>query len=404
MFSVSTRVIIIAVAFVEGCGWYVAEWRDHADRGQRTKLVRNPLGMVARACSRLWTNRRMVWLLVALWVVHLAVLHMLVGVRAKSVHNRIFSAVVPRQAAFRLPPRSLQPNFLLVMPDDIEPARTLSARFPRIIHLGLCSPGWPANTLALGLFACVMLYAGIRRPEWLRDELRQRIRLPTLLTLAAFLVLVAWGVATYRETHRHPMPIYSGTLSMLLTLLWLLLEAAFVAFVWHLIYQIGAGKRWDVRRAMVVAADAWPAVAMLLMVLCLPAPLLRLIPNEVAHPVTVNKLARTLPIVLSFAFVFVPWLIVGGGLSLPAALLANFRVLLRHWRDVGAFCAFYSVTVVPLIWLILAIAGGISAVAPALQIGELVGELVDVVILLTVAGTYMELYPEDKRAPEACVT
>jgi hypothetical protein len=99
MFNVSTRVIIIAVAFVEGCGWYVAEWRDHADRGQRIKLVRNPLGMVARACSRLWTNRRMVWLLVALWVVHLAVLHMLVGVRAKSTHNWIFSAVVPRQAA-----------------------------------------------------------------------------------------------------------------------------------------------------------------------------------------------------------------------------------------------------------------------------------------------------------------
>ena len=404
MFNISTSVILMAVVVAEICGWYVAEWRDHADRGQRIKLVRNPLVMVARACSRLWTNRRMVWLLVAFWVVHLALLHMLVGVRTKSMHGGIFRAVAPRQAPSGLPPSLVQPDFLLVMPDDIEPARSLSALFPRIIHLGLCSLGWPANTLALGLLACVMLYAGVRRPEWLPDELRQRVRLAALLTLAAFLVLVAGGVAIYRETHGHPMPIYSGAVAMLLTLLWLLLEAAFVAFVWHLIYQIGAGKRWDMRRAMVVAADAWPAVAMLLMVLCLPAPLLRLIPNDVAHPVTVNKLAWTLPIGFSFAFVFVPWLIVGRGFSLPGALLANFRIFRRHWRDLVAFCAFYAITVAPLIWLILVIAGRVSAVAPALQIGELVGELVDVVILLTVAGMCMELWPEDKRAPESRIT
>ena len=98
-----------------------------------------------------------------------------------------------------------------------------------------------------------------------------------------------------------------------------------------------------------------------------------------------------LPGYLSIALVFVPWVILDRRYSFRAAVVENFRMMGRHWRELLTFLPRYIIIAAPLYGL-LSYADRISSYALfRYRIAEFALYLLQIVLMFVVVVLYTEL-------------
>jgi hypothetical protein len=303
--------------------------------------VRHPVALIWTAARRLWRNRSLaVWVL-ALWVISA----LLSGLWIDPVmRHRLEPAPCPPMSGERMGTRSsgsfgrveggrnFQYSLQIALTQLSRSPLDLSAGWTRfqLVPATLTSPA----LLALGVGLLVLRR---RRPWWLSPGLRRRC-------LTAGLVAVFAGIASgwyYYGTVFWP-PRFSGIQLrgawsyvevLLITSVGVVVVAPATVLQWSLTWQIAQGRRWSWREMLRDVVRYWFPAGLCAVMLALPLGVTLLwLPPVLGSP---------LGLVLSALVLFLPWALLGEGVSLGAVLARVVALWRQRWGDLGMFALRY---------------------------------------------------------------
>ena len=395
----ATTVLISLAAVAVIAWWYYAEWRNCADRGERMDLLRNPLALFGLTLTRIWRNRSLVIILLALWVASWALNAFVIEPFVHKPHLK--------QMGYSEEPRTDR-RFGVVRPGEIVhwTFDALPKARARTVSIGGGGMGAsPIVILVLGVFACALIYLWRRRPQWLPESAVRAIAWPALLAVAGFLLAAEFIMLNYAAMQGGEVWSPGSTYVWLMLLYGLaapFLIGALTALFWHAVYQAGSGDKWSLRRATVAAIKTWLPVAWLVFAISLPATIVIAVSTALAgHGVVSSSIGIalldatqylfSLLAYLSIAFVLVPWVILDRRYSFRAAVVENFRMMGRHWRELLTFLPRYIILTAPLYGLLSYVAETSRHALSPYAIAGLALYLLQMVLMFAVVVLYTEL-------------
>ncbi len=393
-------------------------------------LSRHPLGLAWTAARRLWKNRTLVGWLLGLMLVAAVLDHVwftpvmyarMAAERGVSLEDEAPGPTQPGTRPRVAPDGATSPplGLGLRLHDSYEERRRLFAFRPQGLVLAPSSllqnantqyllrflPDWPRlhlfeRSLFLGLLllALGVGLAGLAlcRPHWLAPGLRRRFRAAAAaaivgaaaaLYLGYIMVYGVWWGPGGLPTRADWAPVSLLVVASMVGL------SVGTAFEWSLVWQVAQGRRWNLREALRDAVRYWPAA--LLIVAAVVA-------FQMLAARTGCFLLAAVPVQLLVAVTFfVPFLVVGEGLSLPAALGRGVRLWRQHWSTLTVFIL--RATAVA---LIVAVPLGVLelVLGPALfsdYLRDAPRVLFRVVYAVTLAVWYVEMWRVDRAGAAA---
>ncbi len=382
--------------------WYVAEWMRCKDERQSMALVRNPLALFRLAVERLWYNRRLVAILMAIWLGSTVLWRLVI--------EPVFYAELLTQR------KAVEATFGLGGLSALEPLRAqavaelcqqLWQALPGIhgISLGYGGGSWLATPIALALLAGVLIRLWYCPPAWLPVGTRTRLVWPIHLSLVGFLLWsagrsvplfnwqlqvsgaqLAWGLRALESTSVVLFPFVGAVLATLL---------------YDVTLQVGSGKYWDLRRALLAAVDNWLPIAWLSLILALP---FAVMPFSEGGAVEgsfrfwflkyVSQSFFRLPTLLACALLFVPWIVLAEKAGFGDAVDRNFQLICNRWADLLAFAVRYLLVVAPIFTLLGVFKHLTRGHSTADDLILLAGYLLVLLLAVTTAVLYHELRKE----------
>ena len=400
-----TITVLISLAAVAVIAWYFAEWRNCAERGEPMDLLRNPLALFGLTLTRIWRNRSLVIILLALWVASWALNAFVIW---PLVHKPYLERMGYSGEGLKEPRTDKRSR--VVPPGEI--VRWTLDALPRTPTVAIAD--WPISIPVLGVFACALIYLWRRRPQWLPESAVRAIAWPALLAVAGFLFAAELAMLGYGSMLRgdpsSPESSYVWP-TLLHGLVAPFLAGALTALLWHAVYQAGNGGRWSLRRATVAAVRTWLPVAWLVFAIYLPLGIATVVPvplgadGLVSSPIgwalfDARQYLFSLTGYLSIAFVFVPWVIFERRYSFRAAVVENFRMMGRHWRDLLAFLPRYIILAAPLYGLLSYVADTSRYALSPYAIAAFALYLLQVVLMFAVVVVYTELRKSEQPVAE----
>jgi hypothetical protein len=308
-------------------------------------LVRHPAGLLRPAFQRLGKNRRLVGALLMLSAVS--------GVMA--------NGLMARRLSHQLPEGSFA-DLLHALPSHLANS---AANAWQQLSLGLpnwrspLSGGWIFDVAFSVALAVALTLFWRRRPEWLSPGLHRRVPAVAILAwLAAADMLVnqplfwRWIIATRNLPMAVGVPW--GVMSELI-------RAPWVALGLSLVWQMAQGRRWSLREAVRDALRYWPAI----MVLQAARPLVLLAAYALRSiPVAPILLVYALELAIAAGFLL-PWIILGDGLTLGAAVRRQVALWRERRADLGLFLLRYFTLIFLPAMLLNSLTGLFRAVVPS---------------------------------------
>jgi len=381
--------------------WALAPARSVVDFVRRTPAS-NPLHIFALTFHRMWRNRSLVAILLGLWLASWAL--------GAFVLDPLVNKPYLEQMGYSeedLKESRTDVKFRVVIPGQT--GHWALDALPRVPQVSLGGGGGMGTSaigiLVLGVFACALIYLWGKPPAWLPESVRRTIAWPALLTMAGFLSAAGFTGVGYASmargelwsgwtSHRWLMPLgglmapFSG--------------AALAALLWHALYQVGTGDKWNLRRATVAAIDMWLPVAWLAFVIYLPIIIYPTVSMALAGqggPTTdigwvlfnATEYLFSLPGYLSIVCVFVPWVIFERRCRFASALAENFHMMGRHWRKLAVFLPGYLILAGPPYGLLSHIGNMAQRGLSPCNIGRLGLYVLQIILILVVVVLYTEL-------------
>jgi len=385
--------------------WYVAEWMRCKDESQAMALVRNPLALFRLATERLWYNRRLVAILIAIWLGTAAVWRFVI--------EPVFYAELLAQTAEHSPTFAGGGPFVQRLLRALAAAPSshyLWQALPRAAKVGLGYGGgsFPAIPIAFAILGGVLIRLWYRPPAWLPLEARFRLVWPIYLTVGALLVLSANGSAALFNRQLSPEELGwgFGALMGASAVVLSFLGAVLSALLYDVTLQVGSGKYWNLRRAVLASVDRWLPIAWLSLLLALPFAPLPFFQAAIESPVgfwffryVSMPLSLLLPALLACMLIFVPWIILVEKAGFAEAVHRNFQLIRSRWQDLLAFALRYMLVVAP----ILTVLGTLKMVVPQRSTADELISLAEYLLVLLLSVTIVVLYQEVRmgKAPDS---
>jgi hypothetical protein len=300
---------------------YWAQWQQAQPEG--LPLARHPAGLLLPALRRLWKNRRLVGALLVMSVISNGLLGWL---RAQAMGRSL------EDTSFLDELRALHAHLSAA---GAVPWSQVIQTLPNWRNpLGV---GWGFEQVLALVLAVTLTGFCWRRPAWLSPELHRR--LPVLTGLV-------WLYAAGHVVNQPLVPFTLAGPSLSLprsfAVPWVmvryLLSTPWVALGLSLMWQMAQGRGWSLREALRDALRCWPAV------MVLQAP--RVVPLAVGY--SLQHVAPGAEMVVSYvmqavvlAGLFLPWIILGEGLTLGAAVRRHVALWRDRAPDLGLFLLRY---------------------------------------------------------------
>jgi len=271
---------------------------------------------------------------------------------------------------------------------------------------------------ALGALAFGLFYLWARRPRWLPGETHRRIAWSALVTLSGFLVMGEFVWLMHFAGSGSASSVLSNVLLAIIAgLAVAFFSGVLYALLWHLMFQVGKGQQWSLRRAVRAAIDKWLPVAWLYVVMMLPltlssiAPILQTL--GVLSPGFTFRMSKLNSLVWysMFVLLFVPWIIMASRRGLGGAIVENFRMIFRHWQSLAILAPRYLAVVIPTWWVLARLSalarghwilawesGRIHEQLAWMVLTGTVKYVFDLAILLVAGVLYLELRKVEYRA------
>ena len=369
--------------------WWVIDWFTMRQEGEALPLRRAPLRVLADVARKLWRNKTLLAVLLALWLIGAAVL------AVQSTITRI-GHVGPVPDTRPMFTRTL--GLMDTVPELL--ARELPEALPRLQEV---PPGaWGALLLSVLLIAAFVRIA-LAPPESIGEETVRRLWWPAgvlLAGLALYLVMFAIGNRTMGGPGIEPPTSRAGSVLLMIAGFAVLpaLLAPMFGLLWRLVLEIARDGVWSFASSIRALAESWLPITLVLLI----ANGLKVISAEVQPGVRGTYYVYLAVLVL---LALVPFAVVDQQAGFIAALKRSWRLFRQKPIDVIAFGLRFT--------LLFAVLGGLVALleprpmaewaawwAPLLQLVRYGIVLLQVAVL---AGLYVHL-GELLAADEACAS
>jgi hypothetical protein len=254
-----------------------------------------------------------------------------------------------------------------------------SEELPSWLYLKLFSI-WlraPEQLPPLLILAVALVTLWVRHPRWVPPGLAKRLPHVTILTLAAILlwvgraalgpILYLWGQGALPPTRA--LLWLSDVFSYALVAGNFALLSPALAFEWGLIWQVARGERWDLRRGIRGLLQYWPPV------LVINVTYWGLFYYVTAYTYWLWPAPHQSLRLLQAAAFCLPWLVVGRGLGLRAALGGVVTIWREYWRDLLVYFARYMA-------IALLVGSPLKLLQDAARGGLVTGFLTDSIVML----------------------
>jgi hypothetical protein len=249
------------------------------------------------------------------------------------------------------------------------------------------SGGWIFDAAFAVVLAVALTLFWRRRPEWLSPGLQRRVPAVAALSwlFAATLVLNHPWLPWRMDGASLQLP---PALGLPWSVMQEMLRGPWVALGLSLVWQMAQGRRWSLREAVRDALRYWPAI----MVLQAARPLILLVAYAL-HSIPGAQISVVYALDLAIAAGFLlPWIILGEGLTLRAAVRRQIELWRERRADLGLFLLrYFTLIFLPAVLLHSLTGGAFRAVVPSgLLLGpvEMAWQLLQALI---VALAYVEL-------------
>jgi hypothetical protein len=404
---VEGRWVLVGAAVV--VAWWVAE----AIGVRPMPRTRDPLWAFSVAMRGLWRNRGLLVALVACWVASALVSHLFYirSYRQWTEQGAVLRPLSdrgpgPGDAREKSPPDitagggvgGSQPSSVVesvkVLPT------TLSRHLPKVESISF---GFLGEYLLLPALAVVLVWLVVKKPPRLPLARRGGLRWPLNLTVACFLLQIAYLPALVLSPASRTAPTPSwlwhvvGNLSFPVAAV---LSAPLGALLWHIGLQVARGERWSLPRALQGMAASWAPICILQFVVCLPTSIMLLLGGT---SLPLHDVGTVLKVALALG----PWIIVDQAVGFRQALVETYRLVSGHAYDLLVFALrFTAMFGVASVLLGLLQPRGLHPPTPVEMIGYATGDFLTTAQALVIAVLYLELRRErdpveDAAAPVA---
>lgn len=347
--------------------WWFLDWRSN----RHGHPLRNPLSLLADALRQLWRYKLLLTVLILCWLVSAGLYWLAMATWYPEWHQR-------GQQALAMDSLSLRDAIMAISVEMDAPDRNLPQSTKPPVG------DYTAYALYL-LIAVWFIWLMLRRPAWLPTPVRERLRWPAHLLVAAALVSAMYVTVVPRQQGGSWVlwAVYMAT-----SFLAIPASALLSALLWWILLRIARRRPWGMRQATRVVAYCWGSVSALLFVSAAAAAVVWVgLPTWEAQ--RAGRLVDVTYDLMMIAFALVPWLIVDRRMRLCPALGESWRLATTRSRDVLVFATRY--------WLMMTLAAAtIATFTSASVIGgvlvkPLLRSFVQLMGVLTMAAAYREL-------------